>query len=80
MEEAKKLSPGYDGINDTIIKLSEDKENLVKQVMKIMIIIIMKVEIIEYLKKTYNIKIDKPKAKTIYKINIIFSIFIIYFS
>ena len=32
MEEAKKLSPGYGGINDTIIKLSVDKENLVKQV------------------------------------------------
>ncbi len=31
MEEAKKLSPGYVGIDDTIIKLSVDKENLVKQ-------------------------------------------------
>ena len=32
MEEAKKLSPGFGGINDTIIKLSVDKEKLVKQI------------------------------------------------
>ena len=32
MEEAKKLSPGYGGINDTIIKLSVDKDNLIKQI------------------------------------------------
>ena len=32
MEEAKKLSPGFGGINDTIVQLSVDKENLVKQV------------------------------------------------
>ncbi len=31
MEEAKKLSPGFGGINDTIVQLSVDKENLVKQ-------------------------------------------------
>ena len=32
MEDAKKLSPGFGGINDTIVKLSVDKENLVKQI------------------------------------------------
>ena len=32
MEEAKKLSPGFGNINDTIIKLSVDKENLIKHI------------------------------------------------
>ena len=32
MEEAKRLSPGYGGINDTIMQLSVDKENLLKQI------------------------------------------------
>ena len=32
IEEAKKLSPGYGGINDTIMQLSVDKENLLKQI------------------------------------------------
>lgn len=32
MDEAKKLSPGFGGINDTIIQLSVDKEKLLKQI------------------------------------------------
>ena len=32
MEEAKKLSPGYGGINDSIVQLSVDKENLLKKI------------------------------------------------
>ena len=32
MEDAKKLSPGFGNINDTIVQLSIDKEILVKQI------------------------------------------------
>jgi len=32
MEEAKKLSPGFGGINDSIVQLSVDKDNLVKKI------------------------------------------------
>ena len=32
MDETKKLSPGFGGINDTIIQLSVDKEKLLKQI------------------------------------------------
>jgi vacuolar-type H+-ATPase subunit I/STV1 len=32
MEDAKKLSPGYGGINDSIVQLSVDKQNLIKKI------------------------------------------------